>query len=63
MFILLHWYATYWILILHKSESRIPKATETEIFVSATNDSQPLTVVTKNFVLDAKGVLDQRDRV
>ena len=29
--------------------------------LSTTNDSQPLTVVIKNFVLDATGVLDLRD--
>ena len=33
-----------------------------EISVSTINDSQPLTVVTKIFVLDATGVLDPRDR-
>ena len=34
-----------------------------EIFVSASNDTQPLTIVIKNFVLDATGVLDPRDRL
>ena len=34
-----------------------------EIFVSATNDSQPLIIVTNNFVLDATGVLDPRDKL
>ena len=34
------------ILISHRGESRTPKATKIEIFVSTTNDSQPLTVVT-----------------
>ena len=41
------------IFISHGSEFRIPKATKMEIFVSTINDSHPLTVVTKNFVLDA----------
>ena len=34
-----------------------------ETFVSTINDSQLLTVVTKNFILDAAGVLDPRDRL
>ena len=51
------------ISITHRGESRTPKATKIEIFVSAINDSQPLTVVTKNFVLDATGVLDPLDRL
>ena len=51
------------ILILHRGESRTGKATKMEIFVSLTNDSQPLTVVIKNFILDATGVLDPRDRL
>ena len=38
-------------------ESRTPKATKMDIFVSTINDSHPLTFVTKNFVLDATGVL------
>ena len=51
------------ILILHRGESRTPKATKKEIFVWATNDSQLLTVVIKNFVLDVTGVLYPRDRL
>ena len=31
-----------------------------EIFVSTINDSQLLTVVTKNFILDAAGVIDYK---
>ena len=34
-----------------------------EIFVSKINDSQPVTVVTKNFVIDATCVLDPQDRL
>ena len=34
-----------------------------ETFVSTINDSQLLTVVTKNFILDPAGVLDSRDRL
>ena len=45
------------ILISHVGESRTPKATKMEIFVSATNDSQPLTVAIKN--LDATCALDR----
>ena len=48
-------------MISHRGESRTPKATKMEIFVSTVNDSQPLTVVIKNFVLDATDVLDPRD--
>ena len=44
-------------LVISKAP-RTPKATKMEIFVSTINDSQPLTVVTMNFVLDATGVLD-----
>ena len=51
------------ILISHRGESRIPKATKMEIFVSTTKDSQPLTVVIKNLVLDVTGMLDTRDRL
>ena len=50
-------------LISHRGESRTPKATKMEILVSKINDSQLLTVVTKNFVLDATGVLDPCDRL
>ena len=50
------------ILISHRGESRTPKATEMEIFVLTTKDSQPLTVVIKNFVLDVTGLLDLHDR-
>ena len=38
------------------------KATKMKIFVSTINESQPLTVVTENFVLDAIGVPDPRNR-
>ena len=51
------------ILITHRGECRIHKATKMEIFVSKINDSQPVTVVTKNFVLDATCVLDPQDRL
>ena len=44
-------------------ESRTHKAISMEIFVSTTNDSQPLTVVIKNFSLDATGVLDPHDKL
>ena len=47
----------------HKGKSRTPKATKMEIFVSTINESQQLTVLTKNFVLDAKGVRHPRDRL
>ena len=49
------------ILISHRGKSRTPKATKMEIFVLTVNDSQPLTVVTKNPVVDGTGVLDPRD--
>ena len=48
-------------MISHRGESRTPKATKMEIFVSTVNDSQPLTVVIRNFVLDVTDVLDPRD--
>ena len=51
------------ILISHRGESRTPKATKMEIFVATINDSQPLTAVTKNVVLDATCVLDPCDRL
>ena len=51
------------ILVSHRGESRTPKTTKMEIFVSTINDSQLLTVVTKNFVLDAIRGLDTRDRL
>ena len=50
------------ILISHRGDSRTSKVFKKDIFVSATNDSQPLTLVTKNFALDTTGVLDPRDR-
>ena len=34
-----------------------------EIFLSIINDSKLVTVVTKNFVLDATGVLGPPDRI
>ena len=46
------------ILICHRVESRISKAAKIDTFVSTTNESQPLAVVMKYFVLDATGVLD-----
>ena len=46
------------VLISHRGESRTPKATKMEIFVSTINESRALTVVTKNFVLDPVCVLD-----
>ena len=46
----------------HKRESGTPKASKNVIFVSAVNDYQPSTVVIKNFVLDATGVLNPPDR-
>ena len=49
------------ILISHRGLSRTPKATKMVIFVSTINDSQPLNVVTKNFVLDVTCVLDPHD--
>ena len=51
------------LLISHRGESRIPKATKMKIFGLASNDSQPLTVAVNNFVLDATSVLDPRDRL
>ena len=51
------------ILISHRDESRTSKATMMEVFVSTINDSQPLTALTKNFVLDAAGVLNLPDRL
>ena len=49
------------ILISRRAEPRTLKATKMEIFVLTINESQPLTVVTKNFVLDATVVLDPPD--
>ena len=51
------------ILISYNGESRTPKATKMKIFVSTINDSQLLTAVIKNFVLDATGMLDPLDRL
>ena len=51
------------ILILHRGESRTPKANSMEIFVSTVKDSQLLSVVTINLILDATGVLDPLDRL
>ena len=48
-------------MISFRGESRTPKATKMEVFVSTVNDSQPLTVFIKNFALDATDVLDPRD--
>ena len=50
------------ILISHRRKSRTPKATNTEIFVSTSNDSQPLTVATE-LCLDGPGVLDLHYRL
>ena len=51
------------ILISHKGESRTLKAAKMKIFVSTINDSQPLKVIIKNFVPDAKGALNPPDRL
>ena len=48
-------------LILSKSWTS--KETKMKIFVSIINDFEPLTVGTKNFVVDATGVLDPCDRL
>ena len=46
------------------SEPNLGQATKMEIFVSTTYDySQQLTVVIKNFVLDATCALDRCDRL
>ena len=50
-------------LVLHRGESRTPKAIKMKIFVSAIYDFKPLTDVTKNFVVDGSGMLDSRDRL
>ena len=50
-------------LISHRGESRTPKTTEMEIFVSTSNNSQSVTGVIKNFVLDATSVLSLCDRL
>ena len=42
------------ILISNRGKSRAPKATKMGFSSSTTNDSQPLTVVIKNFVLYAR---------
>ena len=49
------------ILISQTGKSRTPKAIKMKIFVSTINDFQPLIIVTRNFILDAIGVLDPRD--
>ena len=41
-----------------RDRSRTPLGTKVNFFVITTNDSQPLTVVTKNFILEAADVLD-----
>ena len=51
------------ILISHRGKSRTSRATKMKNFVPTVSHSQPLTVVTKNFVLDATGVLNPRDRL
>ena len=51
------------ILLSHKGESRTPKASKMENFVSTVNDFQPLTVITKNFVLDTTGLVDFCNRL
>ena len=50
------------IFISHRGESKTPKTTKMEISVSTINDSQPLTIVRKNSVLDATGVLSPSQR-
>ena len=49
------------ILISHRGQSRTPKATTLEIFVSTINDLKPLTVGIKNFVREVTGVVHVRD--
>ena len=49
--------------VSHRGKLRTSKATKMEISVSTTNDSQPLSVFLKNFVLDATGRLDPHDRL
>ena len=47
----------------YKNDSRTATATKIEIFVSTASDSQPLTVVINDFVLELTGLLEQRDRL
>ena len=52
------------ILISHRGKYGTPKVSKMEIFVLTTNGSQLLTVVIKNFVLDARSsMLDLHDRL
>ena len=41
-----------------RGRSRTPVGTKTDFFVTIANDSQPLIVVTKNFIQDATDILD-----
>ena len=61
--ILFNWYTAYLICSFWFYKSRTAKATGMEITVSTINYLQPLTVVTKNFVVDATGVLDPCERL
>ena len=56
---LLYLICPFW---FHTGESRTPKATKMDIFLSTVNDFQGLTVVTKNVAVDGTDVLDPRDR-
>ena len=49
-------------MISHRGEPRTHKATKIESFVSTINDSMPLAVITKYFVLDFTRVLGPLDR-
>ena len=48
------------LLILIPSRSRTLLGTKTDFCVTTANESQPQTVVTKNFILAATDVLDPR---
>ena len=46
------------ILLSSRGRSRTPLGTKIDFFVTTANYSEPLTVVTKNFILRAADVLD-----
>ena len=46
------------ISVSRRGGSRTPVETKIEFFVTTTNESKALTVITKNFILDATVVLD-----
>ena len=46
------------ILISSSGRSRVALGTKTDFYVTTGNDSQSLTVVTKNFILETADVLD-----